>query len=99
MSHVLHPSKQQQVIALGQLGWSLRRIEAETGIRRETVSGYLRAAGIAVRRRGGRPGQWPPPNPATTTGVSNGPPDGVDRPSARAGAVGLRRRALPRGDL
>jgi hypothetical protein len=35
----LHPSKQQQVIALGQLVWSLRPIDAETGIRRETVSG------------------------------------------------------------
>jgi hypothetical protein len=73
MSHVFHPSKQQQVIALGQLGWSLRRIEAEPGIRRETVGGYLRATGVAVRRRSGRPGQWPPPNPAPTGGVSTDP--------------------------
>jgi hypothetical protein len=48
MRHVVHPSTQQQVIALGQLGWSLRRIEAETGIRREAISGYPRAAGVAV---------------------------------------------------
>jgi hypothetical protein len=30
-------------------GWSLRRIEATVHIRRETVSGYLRATGIPVR--------------------------------------------------
>jgi transposase len=70
MSNVLDDTKQQQVMALGRLGWSLRRIEATTGVRRETISGYLKAAGIAVRRRGGRATQWPPPNPATTPAVS-----------------------------
>lgn len=70
MSNVLDETTQQQVIALGRLGWSLRRIEAATGVRRETISGYLKAAGVAVRRRGGRVAQWPPPNPATTGAVS-----------------------------
>lgn len=70
MSNVVDESTQQQVKALGRLGWSLRRIEAATGVRRETISGYLKAAGIAVRRRGGRATQWPPPNPATTAEVS-----------------------------
>ena len=70
MSNVLHESTQQQVVALGRLGWSLRRIEAATGVRRETISGYLKAAGVAVRRRGGRAAQWPPANPATTGVVS-----------------------------
>lgn len=42
----------QQVIALGRLGWSLRRIEAAVHIRRETI-GYLRSAGIPMRARGG----------------------------------------------
>ena len=37
MGNVLDPSKQQQVVALGRLGWSLRRIEQATGVRRETV--------------------------------------------------------------
>ena len=73
MSNVLDQSIQQQVVALGRLGWSLRRIEAATGVRRETISGYLKAAGIAVRRRGGRPGLWPPANPATTAPVSTDP--------------------------
>jgi hypothetical protein len=30
----------QRVLALLELGWSYRRIEKETGIRRETISGY-----------------------------------------------------------
>jgi hypothetical protein len=36
--------KQQQVTALLALDWSYRRIEAETGVRRETVSRYDRRA-------------------------------------------------------
>jgi transposase len=68
MSNVLADDKKQQVLALGRLGWSLRRIEQATGVRRETASGYLKAAGVAVRGRGGRPGVWP--KPATTEGVS-----------------------------
>ena len=51
MGNVLDPGKQQQVVALGRLGWSLRRIEAATGVRRETASAYLKAAGVAVRGR------------------------------------------------
>ena len=48
MSNVLSEEKKQQVIALGKLGWSLRRIEEATGVRRETASGYLKAAGVVV---------------------------------------------------
>ena len=70
MSNVLDETKRQQVIALGRLGWSLRRIEGATGVRHQTVHSYLKAAGVAVRGRGGRPPQWPPPNPATTSEVS-----------------------------
>jgi transposase len=49
VSNVLNEETKQQVIALGRLGWSLRRIEKETGIRRETIAGYLKTADIAVR--------------------------------------------------
>jgi len=49
----LSEEKKQQVIALGRLGWSLRRIERTAHIRRETAGAYLRAAGIAVRPAGG----------------------------------------------
>jgi hypothetical protein len=41
VSNVLNEEKKQQVIALGRLGWSLRRIERETGVRRETAAGYI----------------------------------------------------------
>ncbi len=73
MGNVLSNEKRQQVVALGQLGWSLRRIEAATQVRRETASAYLKAAGVTVRGRGGRLAVWPP-KPATTEGVSTDPP-------------------------
>src|SRR5439155_1354240 len=38
MANVLSAEKRQQVIALGRLGWSLRRIEEATGVRREAAS-------------------------------------------------------------
>jgi transposase len=54
VSNVLNEEKKQQVIALGRLGWSLRKIQKTTGVRRETAADYLRAAGIGLRR----PGAW-----------------------------------------
>ena len=54
MANVLDLEKQQQIQALGRLGWTLRRIEEATGIRRETASRYLKLAGIEVRS----PGRW-----------------------------------------
>ena len=56
MSNVLGDDKKQSVLALGRPGWSLRRIEASTGVHRETASACLKAAGIAVQGKGGRPG-------------------------------------------
>ena len=44
MPNYLKMPKKAQVLALLELGWSYRRIEAETGVRRETVSGYDGAA-------------------------------------------------------
>ena len=74
MSNVLDQQTQQQILALGRLGWTLRRIEAATHVRRETASAYLKAAGIPVRGRGGRPTVWPPAKPATTSEVATDPP-------------------------
>src|SRR5215210_3167699 len=68
MSNVLDNDKQQQIRALGRLGWTLSRIEQATGVRRETISGYLKAAGIAVRSRG-RPSESKP-KPAISVEVS-----------------------------
>src|SRR6266851_6715616 len=71
MSNVLSEAKKQQVIALGRLGWPLRRIEQETGVRRETAGAYLKAAGIGVRP----PRMWgrrPPAKPANENEVTTG---------------------------
>jgi hypothetical protein len=53
VSNVLRDDKKQQIIALGRLGWSLRRIQKSIGVRRETASSYLKEAGIALRPPGG----------------------------------------------
>jgi transposase len=65
MSNVLSEEKKQQVIALGRLGWTLRRIEQATRVRRETAAGYLKAAGIAVGGRGRRSASKPAMQVAT----------------------------------
>jgi transposase len=59
MSNVLSEEKKHQVIALGRLGWTLRRIEHAVGVRRETAAGYLKAAGIAIAGPGRRSASKP----------------------------------------
>jgi hypothetical protein len=85
MGNVLQSDKQQQIVALGRLGWSLRRIEQQTGIRRETASAYLRAAGMAVRGRG-RPSERTAkpaiPSPVVSTDPPAPPP--AEAPAERA---------------
>jgi transposase len=71
MGNVLSDEKRQEVVALGRLGWSLRRIEAATGVRRETASAYLRVAGIAIRPPRCS-GPWTPPNPASPPSTDPG---------------------------
>ena len=90
MSNVLSEEKKQQVIALGKLGWPLRRIEQATGVRRETAGAYLKAAGIAVRPPGawGRRSPAKPANEVTTdpakaaieVTTDPGAPSGSQRP-------------------
>jgi hypothetical protein len=70
VSNVLNEEKRQQVLALGRLGWPLRRIQQEIGVRRETASAYLKAAGIAVRP----PGGWGK-HPATSKPANEVSPD------------------------
>jgi transposase len=69
MGNVLNEEQQQQICALGRLGWTLSRIQQATGRRRETISAYLRAAGIPVRGRG-RPGEGATKPTITTPEVS-----------------------------
>jgi transposase len=85
MGNVLHDDKKQQIVALGRLGWPLRRIEQSTGIRRETVSAYLKAAGITVRGRG-RPGERTAKAAISSAGVSTDLPSlaAVEAAPARA---------------
>src|SRR5439155_9185655 len=92
MSNVLDDATQQQLRALGRLGWTLSRIEETTGIRRETISGHLRAAGIAVRGRG-RPSESKP-KPAISTEVStdSGPP----KPATKGEVSTSDLEAMPR---
>ena len=69
MPNYLKMHKRQQVLALLELGWTYRRIEAETGVRRETVSRYDRLRrGKAAKVFPGSEGSSPPagadpPNP------------------------------------
>jgi transposase len=98
MSNVLDEQKQQQILGLGRVGWTVRRIAKATGVDRATVRGYLRAAEIPVRGRG-RPGEGVakpaitpevstdsrPSNPAITREVSTDPSPAPTRaPSASA---------------
>jgi transposase len=88
MSNVLKTDTKEQVLALGRMGWSLRQIEEATGVRRETASAYLKAAGIPVCGRGRRPRDWQP-NPATTpvpVPTDSGPAPPVPRGAASASA-------------
>jgi len=83
----LSDDKQKQVIALGQLGWTLRRIEKQTGIRRETAAAYLRAAGVPVRPPG-RWGRLPPPDSKPAKEVTTDFGAESDRPAAAKPANG-----------
>ena len=72
VANYLKMLKRQQVLALLELGWTYRRIEAETGVRRETVSRYDR------RRRSNAakvfPGsEGPDPAPGAAEGDSASP--------------------------
>jgi transposase len=80
VSNVLNEEKQQQVIALGRLGWPLRRIEKETGVRRETAGAYLKSAGIPVQAPGGwgrrrvKPANEVSPDPGSAPGTEEAKP-------------------------
>lgn len=80
--NVLTEEEKQQVFALGRLGWSLRRIERATRIRRETAAGYLKAAGIPVRPPGGWGRSQPKPaiEVSTDPATENRPPEPDPQP-------------------
>jgi len=106
MPNYLKMPKKSQVLALLELGWSYRRIEAETGVRRETVSGYDAARQANAAKTFPGSGPSPPPNTAdiptsdgsntvkTFAGSESKP--AKRSPARRAPAV--RRGALSGGD-
>jgi hypothetical protein len=95
MSNVLDHDTQRQIVALGRLGWSLRRIQQATGRRRETISGYLKAAGIVVPgRRATRQAKPAIAAPGLSTDSASAiatdwPPGGTAAPLAK-GAIHAR---------
>ena len=90
--NVLSNDKYNQVIALGRLRWTLREIEDATGVRRETASAYLKAAGIPVRSPRGR--RLPETSkPASGDGVSTD--SGGERTSKAASCEGVSTDSEP----
>lgn len=89
--------KVQQVLALGRMGWSLREIERHTGVRRETASGYLTRAGVAIRPPRGR--RDPRRKPASGGEASpDSSPPGTAKP-ASGGEVSPDLRAAGAGQV
>src|ERR671937_653192 len=96
MANILGDEQRQQILVLGRLGWPLRGIEQAIGIRRETASAYLKAAGIAIRApRLGKPasevstdfgGGWPSPA-ITSMSLRPGPSWRPASPSERSQVV------------
>ena len=104
MSNVLEQTKQQQVLALGRLGWPASRIAAAARVDRATVTRLPARGGLAVRGRG-RPSEGPakagnfPGGVHRPAGKSrNFAARGVHRLGAVARAAGQCVRAVSRAD-
>jgi hypothetical protein len=97
MGNVLKEEKKQQVIALGRLGWSTRKIEKVTGVRRETAADYLRAAGIGVRPPGvwGRAAPSKPANEVTPDPQSSEVAHGAEEVPPDSSAASVSQTAPP----
>ena len=106
MPNYLTMPKQQQILALLALGWSYRRIEAETGVRRETISRYDRRRANAAKTFPGS--DRPPPGDALDAGAPDDVKSGqtVRRLGVKCGqsvprlggAPAVQRDGLSRGD-
>ena len=82
MSNVLSEEEKQKILALGRMGWSVRRIARETGIYRDTAARYLREASIAVRKPG-RPGNETAKPAISAAGVTTDSTPANSKPAIR----------------
>src|SRR6202048_2645213 len=99
MGNYLKMPDKRRVLALLELGWSYRRIERETGVRRETVARYdprrqSNAANLSTgsESRSDEPGEGgaKADNVPAGPGQAQGPP-GVAEPYRKQIEAGLRR--------
>ena len=92
MPNYLKMPKKSQVLALLELGWSYRRIEAETGVRRETVSRYDRM------RQANAAKTFPGSDRVATDGISrsSGAADGSNAAKTFAGSDAKPGQNVPR---
>jgi transposase len=89
MSNVMSTSQQERIVALGRLGWTLRRIEESTGSRRETVGKYLRLAGVPIRAAGhwGRSVAPEPPGEGAEAAIEASPDSASSTEAAKEAAA------------
>jgi len=96
MANRLKMAEAQSIIALSRMGWSYRRIAAELGVDRDTVSRHVRAArgdppganaAIPIAGSASSDGACPDPNAASS--ITGSAPPSSARP------VGQRSRCEP----
>lgn len=75
MANILGDEQRQQILALGRLGWALRRIEQALGVRREPASDASTdvSAGFGPVAPSG---VWPPRSPRGLHGPAPASPIG-----------------------
>lgn len=94
MGNYLKMHKRQQVIALLELGWTYRRIESETGVRRETVSRYdRRRRSNAAKVTTGSNASFDAQTPERTAGTESKPA------KVTAGSVSNAAEVFPGSEL
>ena len=95
MPNYLTMPKKSQILALLDLGWSYRRIEAETGVRRETVGRYDRTRSANAAKTFPGSDASPPGDPSARVGS-----DGLNAAKTFAGsdANPAKRSPAPHAD-
>jgi len=71
MANILSDAKKQQLLPSGSWAGTLRRIEAATGVRRETAGAYLKAPGSRCVRPGGGATRRQIRPPTVTNGLAH----------------------------